>query len=401
MGIITVEGIHPKDDMDMNPSGRVWDRPISQHWDAPHLHLAEGKASHATVPSMARAAGADPLAPLREASRARSTSCYGKERFLVDRAVDLLRARVLDPRTKDFNYELFYGKEAGAGAHRAGGAHAADDGQAAADARARRRRDEGRRAGRAHPLRAASRAPETCLVLRRPRRPISASSSSPFKKHGVLRQARSALRAAAARLRARRGAGARRAASSPARPSCSSTRSAPISASSPTRSSGWRSSSAIARRPSAWIAPRTSTQVVATTRQRSVFELCNAVGEGDRERALAVLARCWARASRACGSWRCWRATCGSCGARSELLAKSASTSSSWRRRSASRRSSSTGSRRRRGASTARAFERMHAALYQRRQDAQVARVSTTRGSSSVDRAGADGAARELRRGAD
>ncbi|MEO6955080.1 MAG: DNA polymerase III subunit delta [Polyangia bacterium] len=39
---------------------------------------------------------------------------YGKERYLVDRALELLRARVLDPRTRDFNYELYQAKEAGA-----------------------------------------------------------------------------------------------------------------------------------------------------------------------------------------------------------------------------------------------------------------------------------------------
>ena len=36
---------------------------------------------------------------------------YGKERYLVDRALAVLRERVLDPRTRDFNYELFQGKE--------------------------------------------------------------------------------------------------------------------------------------------------------------------------------------------------------------------------------------------------------------------------------------------------
>src|SRR4051812_30518692 len=38
----------------------------------------------------------------------------GKERFLVDRAVTGIKERVLDPRTRDFNYDLFYAKEAGA-----------------------------------------------------------------------------------------------------------------------------------------------------------------------------------------------------------------------------------------------------------------------------------------------
>ena len=63
---------------------------------------------------MARPSGADPLATLREGEPGPLYFLYGKERYLVDRAVDLLRARVLDPRTRDFNYELFYGKEAGA-----------------------------------------------------------------------------------------------------------------------------------------------------------------------------------------------------------------------------------------------------------------------------------------------
>ena len=39
---------------------------------------------------------------------------HGKERYLVDRALELLRARVLDARTRDFNYELYQAKEAGA-----------------------------------------------------------------------------------------------------------------------------------------------------------------------------------------------------------------------------------------------------------------------------------------------
>jgi DNA polymerase-3 subunit delta len=56
----------------------------------------------------------DPLAQLREGEPGPLYYLYGRERYLVDRAVDLLRARVLDPRTRDFNYELFYGKEAGA-----------------------------------------------------------------------------------------------------------------------------------------------------------------------------------------------------------------------------------------------------------------------------------------------
>jgi DNA polymerase III subunit delta len=63
---------------------------------------------------MARPTGNDPLAPLRDGDPGPLYFIHGKERYLVDRAVDLVRSRVLDPRTRDFNYELFYGKEAGA-----------------------------------------------------------------------------------------------------------------------------------------------------------------------------------------------------------------------------------------------------------------------------------------------
>src|SRR4051812_37967764 len=56
--------------------------------------------------------GSDPLAPLRSGEPGPLYLVTGKERFLVDRAVDILRERVLDPRTRDFNYDLFHGKEA-------------------------------------------------------------------------------------------------------------------------------------------------------------------------------------------------------------------------------------------------------------------------------------------------
>jgi DNA polymerase-3 subunit delta len=54
----------------------------------------------------------DPLAPLRSGEIGPLYFLYGKERFLLDRAVDLVRSRALDPRTRDFNYEMFQGKEA-------------------------------------------------------------------------------------------------------------------------------------------------------------------------------------------------------------------------------------------------------------------------------------------------
>ncbi len=56
----------------------------------------------------------DPLDEVREGDLAPLYWIHGKERFLVDRAVAILRERALDPRTRDFNYDLLYGKEAGA-----------------------------------------------------------------------------------------------------------------------------------------------------------------------------------------------------------------------------------------------------------------------------------------------
>jgi DNA polymerase-3 subunit delta len=56
----------------------------------------------------------DPLDLMRDGEPSALYWIFGKERFLVDRAVAILKQRVLDPRTRDFNYDLFYGKEAGA-----------------------------------------------------------------------------------------------------------------------------------------------------------------------------------------------------------------------------------------------------------------------------------------------
>jgi DNA polymerase-3 subunit delta len=75
----------------------------------------------------------DPLAPLREAlsqsdSKDRQGAgksagaaaatvplvyLCGEERFLVDRALELLKATMLSPATRDFNYEVLHAKEAG------------------------------------------------------------------------------------------------------------------------------------------------------------------------------------------------------------------------------------------------------------------------------------------------
>src|SRR5437016_5431206 len=55
---------------------------------------------------------ADPLEIIRKEDPGPLYFVHGKEPFLVDRAVEILRERVLDPRTRDFNYDLFQGKEA-------------------------------------------------------------------------------------------------------------------------------------------------------------------------------------------------------------------------------------------------------------------------------------------------
>ncbi len=58
---------------------------------------------------------AGPLSPLLEAlSRAAPPLIYlfGKERYLINRGIDLIKAAVLDPRTKDFNLDVYEGKEA-------------------------------------------------------------------------------------------------------------------------------------------------------------------------------------------------------------------------------------------------------------------------------------------------
>ncbi|HEX9104665.1 MAG TPA: DNA polymerase III subunit delta, partial [Polyangia bacterium] len=134
---------------------------------------------------MARPTGSDPLAPLRDGEPGPLYFLYGKERYLIDRAVDLVRARVLDPRTRDFNYELFYGKEAGAS-------------RIAQAARtlpmmARRRLILVRDADemKAEELAGLSSyvadpAPETCLVLVAEKADQRLKFFSAFKKHGVL-----------------------------------------------------------------------------------------------------------------------------------------------------------------------------------------------------------------------
>jgi DNA polymerase III subunit delta len=53
----------------------------------------------------------DPLTELRDQPPALLYWIYGKERFLVDRAVNLLKDRLLEPATRDFNYDVLHAKE--------------------------------------------------------------------------------------------------------------------------------------------------------------------------------------------------------------------------------------------------------------------------------------------------
>ena len=59
----------------------------------------------------------DPLAPLRDAlsrpAGAPLVCLCGQERFLIDRAVALIKETVLTSATRDFNYDVLQAKEAG------------------------------------------------------------------------------------------------------------------------------------------------------------------------------------------------------------------------------------------------------------------------------------------------
>ncbi len=64
----------------------------------------------------------DPLSPIREAlqlapgaSAPNLPLVYlcGEERYLVDRALEMIKSAMLQPATKDFNYDVLHGKEAG------------------------------------------------------------------------------------------------------------------------------------------------------------------------------------------------------------------------------------------------------------------------------------------------
>lgn len=232
---------------------------------------------------MARPTGADPLAPLREGEPGPLYFIHGKERYLVDRAVEILRARVLDPRTRDFNYELFYGKEAGASRI----AQAARTLPMMAKRRLILVRDADEMKGdELGGLIAyvSDPAPESCLVFVAEKADQRLKFFAAFKKHGVLikldplyeRQLPDFVR------------GEARARGVTLQPDAVTMIVDEIGAELGQLADAVERL-AIYAGERKQITAEDVDKVVATTRQRNVFELANAVGSGDRARALAVL----------------------------------------------------------------------------------------------------------------
>ena len=232
---------------------------------------------------MARPSGADPLATLREGEPGPLYFLYGKERYLLDRAVDLLRARVLDPRTRDFNYELFYGKEAGASRI----AQAARTLPMMAKRRLILVRDaDEMKADELGGLVSyvSDPAPESCLVFVAEKADQRLKFFSAFKKHGELvkldplyeRQLPDFVR------------GEARARGVTLAPDAVTMIVAEIGAELGQLADAVERLAMYAGERKQ-ITAEDVDKVVATTRQRSVFELANAVGAGDRASALAML----------------------------------------------------------------------------------------------------------------
>jgi DNA polymerase-3 subunit delta len=234
---------------------------------------------------MARPTGNDPLAPLRDGEPGPLYFLHGRERYLIDRAVDLLRARVLDPRTRDFNYELFYGKEAGA----ARIVQAARSLPMMAKRRLVLVRDADEM--KADELAGLvpyvqSPAPETCLVFVGEKIDARLKFFTAFKKSGVLvkldplyeRQLPDFVRGEARARGVQIDAAAVQLIVDEIGADLGQLSDAVERLTLFIGTKGHKS-----------IGPEDVETVVATTRQRNVFELANAVGEGARPRALAVL----------------------------------------------------------------------------------------------------------------
>jgi DNA polymerase-3 subunit delta len=225
----------------------------------------------------------DPLGELRQKEPQALYFIHGKERFLVDRAVEILRAKVLDPRTRDFNYDAFQGKEATASKI----VQAARTLPMMAKRRLVLVRDADEM--KADELSAlipyvSKPSAETCLVLVGEKADARLKFFGAFKKHGVMikleplyeNKLPGFVRDEARVRGVKFEAGA-----------------AELLCDEVGNELGQLSDAV--ERLAVFVGDRKSIsvddieQVVATTRQRSVFELCKAVGSGDRSTALAYL----------------------------------------------------------------------------------------------------------------
>lgn len=228
-------------------------------------------------------ASVDPLDSLRQEAIGPLYWIHGKERFLVDRALGILKERVLDPGTRDFNYDLLYGKEAGAQKILAA--------SRTLPMMAKRRlvvvRDaDGLDAKQLEQLIAfvATPCPETCLVFIADKADMRLKFFTTFKKRGALikldpmqdRQLPSFLRGEAKARGLRFEPGAAEMIADEVGADLSQLVDAVE-----------RLELYVGARKQVGVADVEA--VVATTRQRSVFELCDAVGAGDAARGLTAL----------------------------------------------------------------------------------------------------------------
>lgn len=229
----------------------------------------------------------DPLHPLTSALATHAPPLIylcGKERFLVDRAIEAIKAAVLEPATKDFNYDQLFAKEAAAAKILA----CAKTLPMMAKRRLVLVRDADELT--ADELASLTKyieapAPETCLLFVAEKADLRLRFFNLFKKHGLLlkldplsdKQLPSFIETEAKRLKVEleRGAAVRLAdeigadlgqlADALERLCCFVPVGQPIRI-------------------------RDIEEVVVTTRQHSVFELIDAVGAADRSAALTLLA---------------------------------------------------------------------------------------------------------------
>lgn len=229
----------------------------------------------------------DPLQQLTDELRAGKIPplvfLYGKERFLVNRALDLLKGAALQPATRDFNYDTFEGKE--------GTAARVLSAAKTLPMMAKRRLVLVRDADElsADQLAAyidylAQPVAETCLCFVAEKADTRLRFFLQFKKHGLLlkldpltdRQLPGFARAEAQRLGVKLDVGAAERIAEEIGADLGQIADALV------RLSFYVQAGAPIR-------VSDVEEVVATTRQHTVFELVDAVGAGDREAALRLL----------------------------------------------------------------------------------------------------------------